>query len=157
MKTRTPTPWSYTLPATSDPDAADVVTVTVTIPTEASSFLTFDASTNKLEIAELHDPDNTTIPIGSYVVDIVLSDGNGGTTSSQITLDIQEAPNNPPEFVTTPVAYHSLYKSIEQGSYGWAYTLPATTDLDTDDEVTKTFSFPAELTRIYWNESLGRL
>ena len=131
--------------------------MTVSIPTEASSFLTFDASTNKLEIAELHDPDNTTIPIGSYVVDIVLSDGNGGTTSSQITLDIQEMPNNLPEFVTTPTAYHLIKKSIEQGSHGWAYTLPAKTDLDTDDEVTQTFSFPTELARIYWNESLGRL
>ena len=80
-KTNTSASWSYTLPATTDLDTNDVVTVTATIPVSAQGFLTFDNITNKLEISELQDELNTAIPINTYVVDITLSDGNGGSTS----------------------------------------------------------------------------
>ena len=56
-------------------------------------------SDNQLKIAELQDEPNIVIPIGQYTVDINLED-NGtpsqGTTTYQITLDMQEAPNQLP-------------------------------------------------------------
>ena len=93
VKTNSAASWSYTLPASTDLDTIDVVTVTATIPSSASTFLTFDDTDKKLEISDLQDEDNTAIPIGQYVVDIALDDGNGGSASYQITLAIQEAPN----------------------------------------------------------------
>ena len=69
------------MPATTDLDTSDVVTVSVSIPVSAQSFLTFDNINNKLEISELQDELNATIPIGQYVVDIALSDGVGGSAS----------------------------------------------------------------------------
>ena len=85
MKTNTPTVWSYALPSTTDLDS-DTVSVTVTIPSSASSFLTF--ASNELKIDNLQDELNTAIPLGSYNIDINLNDGVGGSTSYQITLEI---------------------------------------------------------------------
>ena len=142
VKTNEPAPWSYSLPATTDPDG-DAVTVTVTIPASASSFMTFDATEKKLDIAELQDELNSVIPIGTYVVDVVLDDGNGGSASYQITLEIQEAPNQNPEFSTTLQTSHTIVKTNSPAS--WSYTLPATTDLDTNDVVTVTVTIPASV------------
>ena len=141
MKTNTSASWSYTLPATTDLDTNDVVTVTANIPVSAQGFLTFDNTTNKLEISELQDELNTAIPIGQYVVGIDLSDGYGGSTSYSTTLDIQEAPNRNPEFATALQTSHTIVKTNAPTS--WSYTLPATTDLDTLDVVTVTATIPA--------------
>ena len=66
----------------------------VLIPSSASSFLTFDDTDKKLEISDLQDEENTTIPIGLYVVQIYLGSVNSGIAFyDQITLAIQEAPN----------------------------------------------------------------
>ena len=87
------TAWSYTLPATTNFVTNGAVTISVSIPDSASSFLAFNDTDKKLEISDLQDEDNTAIPTGQYVVDIALDDGNGGSASYQITLAIQEAPN----------------------------------------------------------------
>ena len=100
VKTNEPTPWSYSLPATSDLDTNDVVTVSANIPAPAQSFLTFDSTLNNIQISELQDESNTAIPIGTYVIGITLDDGNGGSASFSMTLDIEEAPNRIPEFAT---------------------------------------------------------
>ena len=141
MKTNTSASWSYTLPATTDLDTNDVVTVTVSIPVSAQSFLTFDNTTNKLEISELQDELNTAIPINQYVVGIILNDGNDGSTSYSTTLDIQEAPNRNPGFATALQTSHTIEKT--NSPTVWSYTLPETTDLDTLDNVTVTATIPS--------------
>ena len=90
----------------------------------------------------MQDELNSSIPIGQYEVVITLSDGNGGTASYSITLDIQEAPNRDPEFATTLVTSQTIVKT--NTSTPWSYTLPATTDLDTLDVVTVSVSIQTE-------------
>lgn len=77
MKTNTPTAWAYALPATNDPDG-DSVSISVTIPSSAS-FLVF--SDNELKISNLQDESNTAIPVGQYIVDVALDDGNEGSAA----------------------------------------------------------------------------
>lgn len=84
------------MPKTSDLDTLDKVNITAVIPEEAENFLTFDASTNQLEISELEDEPNIEIPLGKYTVGINLDDEHGGTPSFEIELEILEAPNQEP-------------------------------------------------------------
>ena len=141
VKTNSPTSWSYTLPAATDLDTNDVITVSANIPPSASSFLTFDSINKKLEILELQDELNTAIPIGTYVVSIDLSDGYGGSASTSITLDIQEAPNQLPSF-TTALETQTIQKTNSPQS--WTYSLPAILDLDTNDTVSASANIPTE-------------
>ena len=74
------------------------------------------------------------------MVDIVLSDDKGGSTSYQITLDVQEAPNRNPEHPDLPT---SLTIQKTNTPTPWSYALPATSDLDTQDIVSETVNIPA--------------
>ena len=83
MKTRASTPWSYSLPALSDLDNDEVNIVIYGLP----SFMTFDATANKFEIAELKDLLNTVIPIGEHKLWIYLRN-EGPDYRYQMTFDI---------------------------------------------------------------------
>ena len=75
-----------------------------------------------------------------YVVNITLSDGNGGSFSTNITLDIQNAPNRNPDFATALPTSLTIVKTNEPTP--WSYSLPATSDLDTNDVVTVSANIP---------------
>ena len=83
------------MPATTDLDTLDVVTISVTgLP----SFMTYDGASKELKIDRLEDELNTYIPISNYFVSVTLNDDQGGSTLYQIELNVLEAPNRDPEW-----------------------------------------------------------
>ena len=75
VKPQTATPWSYTLPATSDAEG-DVITASAILGT-ASSFLVFTAADRKLTIADISA---TAVVVGSYNIVVSVSDATGQTS-----------------------------------------------------------------------------
>ena len=76
--------WFYQIPSFTDDDG-DVVTLTVTFPTNPF-FATFDSTTDKIKITDLA---STSVLSGSYQIIVTLSDGTNNV-SNQINLVVTD-------------------------------------------------------------------
>ena len=115
------TPFSYTVPAFTDPDAGQTLTYSVTgLPANG---LTFTAGTRTIS--------GTPSASGVVGITVTANDGNGGTTPSSFTITINAAPvvNAPP---TVANAIAAQTGTVNQA---FTFTIPANTFTDPNGDV----------------------
>ena len=79
--------WTYPLPAYSDLDEDDTVTLTVDLG-DAGEFMSYLDVEKMFEIADLSDPE---VPTGEFKVSVTISDGKD-TIKSEITVIVYDKP-----------------------------------------------------------------